>query len=88
MGLTVSLGYVWQLWVAAATTDENVQGFCGAAPPCRDFGRPSGNVKDARDQNQRVPDAEQTLTGWLSVTTVATSDTTPAAQSGLQSSSL
>ena len=88
MGLTVSLGYVWQLWVAAATTDENVQGFCGAAAPWSDFGRPFGNAKDALDQNQRVPAGEQTLTGWLSVTTVATSDTTPAAQLGLQSSSL
>jgi hypothetical protein len=40
------------------------------------------------DQNQRAPADEQTLTGWLNVTTVATSDTTPAAQLGLQSSSL
>jgi hypothetical protein len=29
-------------------------------------------VKDARDQNQRVPEEEQTFTGWLNVTTVAT----------------
>ena len=69
-------------------TVENVQGFCGAASPCRDFGRPFGNLKDARDQNQRIPEPEQTLTGWLNVTTAATSDTTPAAQLGLQSSSL
>ena len=47
-----------------------------------------GNLKDARDQNQRVPEAEQTLTGWLNVTTVATSNTSPAAQLGSQSLSL
>jgi hypothetical protein len=81
-------GYWWQLDPAAVTTEEKTQGFCGAAPPWSDFGRPFGNAKDALDQNQRGPAAEQTLTGWLSVTTVATSDTTPAAQLGLQSSSL
>lgn len=45
-------------------------------------------MKDARDQNQRVPDEEQTFTGWLSVITVATGYTVPPAQFGLQSSSL
>jgi hypothetical protein len=70
------------------TTLENVQGFCGAPSPCRGFGRPFGNRKDARDQNQRVPAAEQILTGWLNVTTVATSNTSPPAQLGLQSLSL
>lgn len=79
---------MWQLCAAAVTTEENVQGFCGAASPCRDFGRPTRNLKDARDQNQRVPDEEQTLTGWLSVTSMDTGIKTPAAQLGLQSSSL
>jgi len=45
-------------------------------------------VKEARDQTQWVPDEEQTLTGWLNVTTVATGSTGPAAQLGLQASSL
>jgi hypothetical protein len=35
-----------------------------------------------------VPDEEQTFTGWLSVTTVATGYTGPAAQLVLQVSSL
>jgi len=74
--------------LAAVTTSENVQGFCGPPSACRGFGRPFGNLNDARDQNQRVPEAEQTLTGWLNVTTVATSNTSPLAQLGLQSSSL
>jgi hypothetical protein len=79
---------VWQLCLAAVTTLVNVQGFCGPPSPCRGFGRPLGNLKDARDQNQRVPEEAQTLTGWLNVTTVATSNTSPPAQLGLQSSSL
>jgi hypothetical protein len=45
-------------------------------------------VKDAWAQNQRVPDDEQTFTGWLNVTTVATGYTGPAAQLGLQPSTL
>jgi hypothetical protein len=79
---------VWQLCLAAVTTSVNVQGFCGPPSPCRDFGRPLGNLKVARDQNQRVPEDAQTLTGWLNVTTVATSNTLPPAQLGLQSLSL
>jgi len=51
---------------------EKVQGFCGAFWPWRALGRPWGNVNDACVQTQRVPEEEQTLTGWLSVTTVAT----------------
>ena len=41
-------------------------------PPCSASGKPSGNVNEARVQNQRVLDDEQTLTGSLNVTTVAT----------------
>ena len=51
---------------------EKTQGFFGALPPCSALGRPSGDLNEARVQNQRVPDAEQTFTGSLSVTTVAT----------------
>jgi hypothetical protein len=51
---------------------EKTHGFFGALPPWSAFGRPFGNLKDARDQNQRVPEEEQTFTGWLNVTTVAT----------------
>lgn len=68
--------------------EENVQGFCGVFWPCKACGRPSGNVKDACDQTHRVPDEEQTFTGWPSVTTVATGYTWPAAQLGWQSSIL
>ena len=67
---------------------EKVQGFWGAFWPCSAAGRPSGNVKEACDQTQRVPDGAQTFTGWLSVTVVATEYTWPPAQLGLQSSSL
>jgi hypothetical protein len=70
------------------TNEEKVHGSCGPFCPCRAFGRPSGNVKDARDHTQCVPDDEQTLTGRLSVTTVATGYTVPPAQLGLQASSL
>jgi hypothetical protein len=67
---------------------EKVQGFCGAFGPVRPGGRPWGKIKNACVQTQRVPDEEHTLTGWLSVTTVANEYTWPAAQLGLQSSSL
>ena len=70
------------------TTEEKVHGFCGALLPCRALGRPFGYVKEACDQNQRVPDAEQTRTGLVSVITVATGYTVPAAQFGLQLSIL
>jgi hypothetical protein len=66
----------------------NVHGLVGAFWPETACGKPWGNAKEARDQTQRVPDAEQTLTGWLNVTTVATGTTGPAAQLGLQASSL
>jgi hypothetical protein len=61
-----------QLCWAAVTTVEKTQGFFGALPPCSALGRPLGNVNEARVQNQRVPDDEQTFTGSLNVTTVAT----------------
>lgn len=77
-----------QPWLAEPVTPVKVQGFCGPPSPCSAFGRPFGYLKDARDQNQRVPDEEQTFTGWLSVITVATGYTVPPAQLGLQSSSL
>jgi hypothetical protein len=77
-----------QLCRAAATSVVKVHGFCGAFWPCSAFGRPSGNLNDARDQNQRAPDAEQTFTGWLNVTTAGTGYTGPAAQLGLQASTL
>ena len=51
---------------------EKTQGFFGALSPCSALGRPRGNVNEARVQNQRVPDDEQTFTGSLNVTTVAT----------------
>ncbi len=51
---------------------EKTQGFSGALPPCNALGRPLGNVNEARVQNQRAPDDEQTFTGSLNVTTVAT----------------
>ena len=66
------------------TTDENVHGFCGALSPCSALGSPFGKVNEALVQYQRGPDDEQTFTGWLSVTTVATGYTGPAAQLGLQ----
>jgi hypothetical protein len=66
----------------------NVHGLVGAFWPVKACGRPWGNVKEARDQTQWVPEEEQTLTGWLNVTTVATGTTGPAAQLGLQASSL
>jgi hypothetical protein len=52
-----------------ATTEEKIQEFSGAASPWSDFGRPFGNLKDALDQNRRVPEFEQTWIGRLSVTT-------------------
>jgi hypothetical protein len=58
-----------QLRLAAVTTEEKIQGPSGAASPWSDFGRPSGNLKNAVDQNQRVPRYEQTWTGRLSITT-------------------
>jgi hypothetical protein len=61
-----------QLCWAATTTVENIQGLLGALPPCNALGRPRGNLNEARVQNQRVPDGEQTFTGSLNVTTVAT----------------
>ena len=67
---------------------EKVQGFCGAFWPVRGWGRPWRKIKNARVQTQRVPEEEHTLTGWLSDTTVASEYTWPAAQLGLQSSSL
>jgi hypothetical protein len=51
---------------------EKTQGFFGALSLCSALGRPRGNVNEARVQNQRVPDDEQTFTGSLNVTTVAT----------------
>jgi hypothetical protein len=66
----------------------NVHGLAGAFWPWKADGRPWGNAKEARDQTQWVPDAEQTFTGWLNVTTVDTGTTGPAAQLGLQASSL
>ena len=51
---------------------EKTQGFSGALPPCSALGRPAGNLNEARVQNQRVPDGEQTFTGLLNVTTVTT----------------
>jgi len=77
-----------QLCWAAAINPVKVHGFCGAFWPCNASGRPFGNLNDAWDQNQRVPDEEQTFTGWLNVTTAATGYTGPAAQSGLQASTL
>ena len=77
-----------QVCWAAAIKGVKVHGFCGAFWPCSAWGRPSGNAKDACDQTQRVPEAEQTFTGWLSVTTTDTAYTVPAAQLGLQSSTL
>ena len=77
-----------QPWLAALATEEKVHGFCGPPSLCSAFGRPFGYLKDARDQNQRAPDEEQTFTGWVSVITVATEYTVPPAQLGLQSSSL
>ena len=77
-----------QLCWAAVTSVVKVHGFSGAFWPCSAFGRPLGNLNDARDQNQRVPDAKQTLTGWLNVTTADTGYTGPAAQLGLQASTL
>ena len=69
------------------STVEKVHGFCGALPPCSAWGRPWGNLKDARDQNQRGAAEEQAFTGWLSVTTTGTGYTVPAAQFGWQPSS-
>ena len=77
-----------QLCWAAAITGAKIHGFCGAFWPCSAFGRPSGNRNDARDQNQRVPDEEQTFTGWLKVATTATGYTGPAAQLVMQASNL
>ena len=61
-----------QLCWAAEATAEKTQGFSGALPPCSALGRPAGNLNEARVQNRRVPDGEQTFTGLLNVTTVAT----------------
>ena len=77
-----------QLCWAAAINAVKVHGFCGAFWPCSAFGRPSGNLNDAWDQNQRVPVEEQAFTGWLNVTTAGTGYTGPAAQSGSQASTL
>src|SRR5580658_2878359 len=65
-------GQLPQLDWAADTTEANVQGFVGAFWPCSALGSPCGYWNEARDQYQRVPDEEHTLTGWLSVTVVAT----------------
>ena len=53
-------------------TVEKVQGFSGALPAWSALGRPFGNVNEARVQNQRVSDDEQTFTGSLNVTTAGT----------------
>jgi hypothetical protein len=73
----VSLETRWLSWLAqlcwaAEATVEKTQGFSGALPPRSAFGRPLGNLNEARVQNQRVPDDEQTFIGSLNVTTVAT----------------
>jgi hypothetical protein len=52
------LGQLVQLRLAAVTTEEKIQGFSGGGIALSDFGRPSGNLKDAVDQNQRVPTYE------------------------------
>jgi hypothetical protein len=65
-------GQVLQVCWAAVATFEKIHGFCGALAPCSALGRPFGNLNEARLQNQRVPDDEQTFTGSLSVITVAT----------------
>ena len=54
------------------TGAEKVHGFWGAFWPFSAAAGRSGKEKDACDQTQWVPEAEQTFTGWLSVTTVAT----------------
>ena len=65
-----------------------VHGFCGAFWPCSAFGNPSGKLNDTWDQNQRVPEEEQTFTGWLNVIIAGTGYTGPAAQLGWQASTL
>ncbi len=70
------------------TTAEKVHGFCGALPPRSACGRARGNLKDARDQNHRGPEEKQAFTGWLNVTTAGSGYTVPAAQLGLQPSTL
>ena len=45
-------------------------------------------MNDTCDQNQRGPDEEHAFTGWLKVATAATGYTGPAAQLGLQASTL
>jgi hypothetical protein len=77
-----------QLCWAAVISEVKVHGFCGAFWPCSAFGRPAGNLNDAWDQYQRVPDEEQTFTGWLNVITAGTGYTGPAAQLGLQAVTL
>ena len=57
---------------AAETTEKNTHGFSGALPPRSALGRPCGNRNEAQVRTQRVPAAERTLTGWLSVTTAGT----------------
>ena len=77
-----------QLCWAAAISAVKVHGFCGPSWPCSAFGRPFGKLNDTWDQTQWVPDEEQTFTGWLKVTTAGTGYTGPAAQLGLQASTL
>jgi len=69
-------------------SEAKVHGFCGAFWPCNAFGRPLGNLNDAWDQYQRVPDEEHAFTGWLNVITTGTGYTGPAAQLGLQAFTL
>jgi len=58
--------------LGGVTGAEKVHGFWSAFWPFSAAAGRSGKEKDACDQTQWVPEAEQTFTGWLSVTTVAT----------------
>ena len=59
-------------WAAAATGGNDPRVLRRVAALQRLGQAVPGNVNEARVQTQRVPDEEQTFTGLLNVTTVAT----------------